>query len=86
MWAIRQTERDTETLNDFDIIADGKSIYSSPAIKGGDVPVFVEADLDGCSLLTILFTEGSGQELPWIQDTGSCAHDPVTGKGEVYGM
>ena len=61
IWAVRQTERDTETLNDFDIIADGERIYSSPSIKGGDIPVEVSVDISGCRVLAIMFKSGRGE-------------------------
>lgn len=61
IWAIRQTERDTEKYSDFDIIADGEIIYSSPSITGGDLPVTVSVDISGCNVLAIMFKNGTGE-------------------------
>ena len=60
LWSITYYDRDTDTRNSFEIYADDNLVYTSPTITGGDLPVDVSVDINGCKLLTIMFKDGTG--------------------------
>lgn len=60
IWTICQSNRDTTDSNSFEIYADGTLVYTSPVLTGGDLPVNVEADINNCEKLRIIFTAGGG--------------------------
>ena len=71
LWSICYTNRDTKDNNYFEIYADERLVYKSPSITGGDLPINISVDIEGCDLLTIIFIEGHGcAELANIQLTG----------------
>lgn len=61
VWAISDSKKNTDEYSSFEILADGKSVYSSPRITSGDTPVDVNVNLDYCDSITIVFKEGDGE-------------------------
>ena len=75
LWSISYYDRDTDSRNSFEIYADDILVYISPTITGGDLPVDVSVDINGCKLLTILFKDGTGSaELANIRLSNKTEH------------
>lgn len=61
IWAISEYGKNTDGYSSFEILADGTSIYESPRITSGDIPVSIDVDLGYCDSITIVFKEGKGE-------------------------
>ena len=61
LWSICQRDKDTTAKSSFELFADDQSVYSSPAITGKDTPVKVEANINYCEKLRVVFKEGNGE-------------------------
>ena len=59
-WCMCYEDKDDQTWNSFTVFADGKKVYASPSLTGGDEPVEVFIDINYCDILSIEFTEGVG--------------------------
>lgn len=53
-WALSEYGKNTEYKHSVEIFADGISVYKSPTLTAGDVPVKVSANLNYCNALTIV--------------------------------
>lgn len=60
VWAIDSYYKNTESINGMEIYADGELVYTAPMISGGDLPTYIDVDITGCDVLSIMFTKGEG--------------------------
>ena len=60
LWTICNYNKNITEQNSFEIYADDKLVYTSPKITGKDTPVKVEAKINNCVLLRIVFRSGNG--------------------------
>ena len=60
LWAIGETNGEDASLNNFELYADERLIYTSDTIFEGSSPVNVVASVQNCNYLRILFKEGTG--------------------------
>lgn len=55
IWSLSTEGKNTEYKHSVEILADGVSIYKSPNLTAGDVPINVNVNLNYCDTLTIVF-------------------------------
>ena len=86
LWCIDSYSKDTNSRNGFRVYTDNVLKYESPILTRGDIPVYVDVDITGCDILTIMFTEGEGAAvLADVRLTNSEAKvpNPVTPNPDV---
>lgn len=59
-WALSEYGKNTAYKHSVEIFADGVSVYKSPTLTAGDVPVKVSANLNYCDALTIMISGVKG--------------------------
>lgn len=55
-WALSEYGKNTKYKHSVEIFADGISVYKSPNITAGDVPININVNLNYCNSMTIIFS------------------------------
>lgn len=61
VWYVCYRDRETSVSSSCKIYADGDLVYTSPSIKGGDVPEEFSINIDYCEYLEVHFISGNGE-------------------------